>query len=144
MVKLLMEIRIFLRVTWTSQRKSSSCPIQLLSSNSLRSCLNGSDMSLHHHSAHLLMDPFKPPKGLFHPTSCLTDLTMMDEVELKSIIIYKGLCHCSLVDFVNNNNYGVLIRYGLINFLWMTSKCSPPLFSERYKKNELWKNPNHC
>ena len=86
-------------------------------SNSLRSYLNGSDMSLHHHSAHLLLDPFKPPKVLFNLTSCLTDLTMMDEVELKSIIIYKGLCHYSLVNFVNNNNYDVLIRNGLINYL---------------------------
>ena len=59
-----------------------------LSSNSLRSCLNGSDMSLYHHSVHLLLDPFKPSKVLFHPTRCLTDLTMMDEVELKCCIHY--------------------------------------------------------
>ena len=42
--------------------------LSFLSSNSLRFCLNGSDMSLHLHSAHLLLDPFESPKVLFHPT----------------------------------------------------------------------------
>ena len=65
------------RISWSGnfsvsrehlKEKALHALFSFLSSNSLRSCLNGSDMLLHHHSAHLLLDPFEPPKVLFHPT----------------------------------------------------------------------------